>query len=168
MNDAMKFCLLAGVLLIAAGPTQAEGLVAYKRLGLELARDLAQAAVDACRADGYQVAVVVVDRGGDDQVMLRDALASRFNVHMARGKANAVVLSGVDSSVFRKNRQDIRMEVDHLPDLLMLDGGLPVVAGAELVGAIGVSGAPGGDKDEVCARRALEKLAERLEFADSD
>ncbi len=160
--------MLAACVLLPLNDTRAEGLVAHHRLSLELARDLAQAALDACRSEGYQVAVVVVDRSGDDQVLLRDAMASRFNVHMARGKANAVVLSGVDSSVFRRNRQDIRMEVDHLPDLLMLEGGLPVRAGARLVGAIGVSGAPGGDKDEICARQAMEKLAERLEFADAD
>lgn len=154
------------LLLFGSGSGLAGDLQVMQRMSLELARDLAQAAVEACREDGFQVAVVVVDRGGDIQVILRDAMASRFNVQMAGDKANAVILSGGASSGFRKNRQDIRMEVNHLRDVLMLDGGLPVWAGGALVGAIGVSGAAGGDKDELCAKRALDRYRERLEFAD--
>jgi uncharacterized protein GlcG (DUF336 family) len=72
----------------------------------------------------------------------------------------------VSSSEFRRNREDIRMEMNHVDGLLVLEGGLPVTASGSLVGAIGVSGAPGGDLDAECAMQAMEKIAERLEFAD--
>jgi uncharacterized protein GlcG (DUF336 family) len=135
-------------------------------MSLELARDIAQLAVDACRADGYTVSAVVVDRNGSPLVVMREAYASRFTLQIAEDKANAAILSGIASSEFRRNRVDIREEMNHVHGVLMLEGGLPIRAAGALVGALGVSGAPGGDKDESCARRALDAVQERLEFVD--
>lgn len=151
---------------VFATPAAAADVVNFKTVSLELARDLAQAAVDACRANGYQVTAIVVNRSGDPQVMLRDSMAPRYTMQIAREKAEAVILSGVASSEFRRNRQDIRMEMNHVKGILVLEGGLPIRAGGSLLGALGVSGAPGGDKDEACAQAALNKLQERLEFAE--
>lgn len=81
-------------------------------------------------------------------------------------KANAVILSGISSGVFRDNRCDIQQEMNHVTGILVLQGGLPIEAGGYQLGAIGVSGAPGGDKDELCAGKAIEKVQEHLEFAD--
>jgi uncharacterized protein GlcG (DUF336 family) len=99
-------------------------------------------------------------------VVIRDTLAPRFTIQIAAEKANAVILSKVSSSEFRRNREDIRMEMNHVDGLLVLEGGHPITASGSLVGAIGVSGAPGGDLDAECAMQAMEKIAERLEFAD--
>jgi uncharacterized protein GlcG (DUF336 family) len=160
----------AGALLLGSAalvpPAQGEDLIEVKRLGMELAAELAGAAVLACREQGYQVAAVVVDRAGIPQAMLRDALASRFTIQIAEEKANAVILSGVSSAEFRRNRDDIRAEMNHVDGILVLEGGLPVEVAGSLVAALGVSGAPGGDKDEACARQALDGQRERLEFAD--
>lgn len=163
MRLALIFALAA---LPLAGPASANDVLTVKQLSLELAADIAQRAVQQCRKAGYQVSAVVVDRGGAVQVVMRDALASRFTVEIAQRKANAVVLSGVASSTFRKNRADIRAEMNHVDGILMLDGGLPIRAAGALLGAVGVSGAPGGDKDEACAAAALAAVQERLEFAD--
>jgi len=154
------------IAFLFATPAVAADVVNFKTVSLELARDLAQAAVDACRASGYQVAAIVVSRNGDPQVMLRDSMAPRYTMQIAREKAEAVILSGVASSEFRRNRQDIRMEMNHVKGILVLEGGLPIRAGGSLLGAIGVSGAPGGERDEACAQAALNKLQERLEFAE--
>lgn len=157
------FCSLTSMLISSAG---AADLVSLKRLGLDLATELTQAAVADCRARGYQVSAVLVDRGSDVQVVLRDSLAAPQTIQLARDKANAVILSGGDSSVLQRNRQDIRMELDHVEDLLVLAGGVQIMAGGSWVGALGVSGAPGGELDEACAKAALEKYQERLEFAE--
>lgn len=98
--------------------------------------------------------------------VLRDANASRFTLQIAEEKANAVILSGVASSEFRRNREDIRPEMNQVEGILVLAGGLPVRAAGSLVGALGVSGAAGGERDEACAQQALESVQERLEFAD--
>ena len=133
---------------------------------MELAVDIARAAVKSCRDAGYQASAVVVDRVGIVQVLMRDTLANRFTLRAAEYKANAVILSGVDSSTFRANRQDIRPEINEIDGVLMMEGGVAIVAAGSIVGAVGVSGAPGGDKDEMCARAGVESVQERLDFAD--
>jgi len=143
----------------------AAGLITVKRMSMELARDIADAAVHACRQRGYQVSAVVVDRNAVPQVVMRDSLAPRFTLAIAEDKANAVVLSGVDSGTFRKRRADIRAEMNQVKGILMLDGAVAVRAAGSLVGAVGVSGAPGGDKDAACARAGVAAVRDRLDFA---
>jgi uncharacterized protein GlcG (DUF336 family) len=141
-------------------------LITVKRLSPDLALDMVKAAVEACRQEGYQVTAVVVAQDGAEVALMRDAQASRFTIQIARDKANAVILSGIASGEFRDNRKDIQQEMNHVSGILVLQGGLPISAGGYRLGAIGVSGAPGGDRDEVCARKALDKFQERLEFAE--
>lgn len=158
---------LAGLLTFAAVPAgAAEDLITVRRLTVEAAQEVAQATLLACRRRGYQVSVVVVDRSGDPQALLRDTLAPRYTLQIAADKARAVILSGVDSGAFRRNRADIREEMNHVDGVLVLEGGLPIRAAGALVAAVGVSGAPGGDKDAECAREGLAGLQERLDFAD--
>jgi uncharacterized protein GlcG (DUF336 family) len=147
-------------------PAAAEDVIDVKLMTLELARDIATAAVDACRKDGYQVSVVVVDRSGRTQVVLRDVFANQYMTQLAQGKANAVILSGTSSGELRNNRADIADELNLLEDLLVLDGGLPIRVAGSVIGAVGVSGAPGGDKDAACAQRGIDAVQERLDFAD--
>ncbi|MCG6899257.1 MAG: heme-binding protein [Gammaproteobacteria bacterium] len=144
----------------------AADIVNAKLMTLELAVDIAQGAIDACRKDGYQISVVVVDRSGRTQVVMRDVFANQFLTQLAQAKANAVVLSNTSSSALRKNRADIVNELNLLDDLLVLDGGLPVMVAGSMIGAVGVSGAPGGDLDEACAQRGIDGVQERLDFAE--
>ena len=137
-----------------------------RRMTMELAVDISRATVQSCRDAGYQASAVVVDRAGIVQAVMRDTLANRFTLQAAQDKANAVILSGVDSSVFRANRQDIRPEINEIDGVLMMAGGVAIIAAGSIIGAVGVSGAPGGDKDELCARAGVESVQERLDFAD--
>jgi uncharacterized protein GlcG (DUF336 family) len=143
----------------------ANDTVETRLMTLPLASDIARAAVDACAKSGYQVSAVVVDRSGSPQVVMRDVYASRFTIEIAERKANAVVLSGVSSSEFRRNRADIVAEMNEVNGVLVMAGAVPVRAAGALLGAVGVSGAPGGDKDEACARAGVESVQERLDFA---
>lgn len=141
-------------------------VISVKRMSLELANDIASVAVKTCRKMGYQVSAVVVDRNAIVQVVMRDIHASRFTLQIAEEKANAVILGGVSSGELRKNRDDIRPELNHVNGLLVMQGGLPIQAAGSLIGAVGVSGAPGGDKDELCASKALDKVRDRLDFVE--
>ena len=163
-----KYFIVATLLLCQwlALPAAAEDVINVKLMTLELARDIATGAVDACRKDGYQVSVVVVDRSGRTQVVLRDVFANQYMTQLAQGKANAVILSGTSSGELRNNRADIADELNLLEDLLVLDGGLPIRVAGSVIGAVGVSGAPGGDKDAACAQRGIDVVQERLDFAD--
>jgi uncharacterized protein GlcG (DUF336 family) len=139
-------------------------VVPVRLLGLDLARDIAQGAIDACRKDGYQVAVVVTDRSGDAVVVMRDVFASKHMTQLAHNKANAVVLSGLASGEVRENMARIRDEFNELDGVLLLEGGLPIRAAGSMIGAIGVAGAPGGDRDAACAGRGLDAVEDRLLF----
>jgi len=158
-----KHFLCAG-LLMACLPAYADDTVTTRLMNLPLAVDIARAAVDACAKSGYQVSAVVVDRSGSPQVVMRDVYASRFTIDIAESKANAVVLSGVSSAEFRANRADIVPEMNEVDGVLVMAGGLPIRAAGALLGAVGVSGAPGGDKDEACARAGLDHVQDRLDF----
>ncbi|HDK38045.1 MAG TPA: heme-binding protein [Thiolapillus brandeum] len=148
--------------------SMAGDIVQEKNIGMELARDIANETVLACRSQGFQVSAVVVDRHGLVRAELRDDRAAYFTLEIAERKANMTVMAWTDSGQFRKSREDIRQELNHIEGLIVMEGGLKIVAGGYNLGAVGVSGAPGGDKDAACAKQALEKLMERLEFALDD
>lgn len=158
--------LLASALAAAMQSAVAADVVSVKAMSLEVARDIAQAAVEACREDGYQVSAVVVDRSAVPQVIFRDVYASNFTTDIAQRKANAVILAGVGTQEFVANRPDLTAVLNHMDSLLALPGGLPIRAAGALLGAVGVSGAPGGDLDEKCAQKGIDAVAERLEFAE--
>lgn len=160
-KPVLFYCILFTML-----QANADDVVATKSIGMELARDIASETVQVCRKQGYQVSAVVVDRHGLVRAALRDDLASRFTLQIAEEKANAVVMSGQNSGVFVKARRDIQQELNHIDGLIMMEGGIAINAGGYRLGAVGVSGAPGGDKDEACAVKAMEKFAEKLEFMD--
>ena len=152
-------------ILLLSFSSQAKDVVSDKSIGMELARDIATETILACRQDGYHISAVVVDRFGLVRAALRDDLASRFTMEIAERKANMTVMAWTDSGQFKNARADIRQELNHIDGLIVMEGGVKIVASGYNLGAVGVSGAPGGEKDAACAKKALEKLTERIEFA---
>lgn len=163
MKRLRALMFLGGILSL---PAQGANVLNTKLMTLDLALDIARHTLEDCRKKGYNTAVVVVDRAGDPQTVLRDAYVSRHAIEIAQRKASAVVLSGVSTLDFRTNRADIRAELNEVRGILLLQGGLPIRAGGSLIGAVGVSGAPGGDKDEACAAAGIKAVQERLDFAE--
>jgi uncharacterized protein GlcG (DUF336 family) len=157
--------MFAGLVMLVSGPVTAE-LLTTKVLPLDIARTIASSAIDACRKQGYQVSVVVTDRSGEALVVMRDVYSNRYFTQLAQGKANAVIMANSSSAELRKNRPDMVNELNLLDGVMVLAGGLPVQVAGSLIGAVGVSGAPGGDLDEACARAGIEAVQETLEFAD--
>ena len=156
--------ILSGLLCLYMNSAVANDVFSIKNIGLDLAKDLAAEAVSVCRKKGYQVSAAVVDRNGLLRVALRDDLAPRFTLQISEEKANLAVMAGTSSGDFRSRRTDIRPEMNHLDGIIVMEGALEITAGGHRLGAIGVSGAPGGDIDEDCARAALDKYADRIEF----
>ncbi len=144
---------------------EAADIVNSKNIGMELARDIANEAVMACRNKGYHVSAVVVDRYGLIRAILRDDLAARFTIEIAQRKANMTVMAWTDSGAFKKARSDIQQELNHIEGLIVMEGGIKITTAGYNLGAVGVSGAPGGDKDADCGKKALKKLEERIEFS---
>lgn len=165
--NVRRLSVAAALLIVSICPARAdEALVAYKSLSPELALDLARAALGSCRTSGYQVAVAVVDRFGVTQVMLRDRFAGPHTPLTASGKAWTAVSFKTSTTELNAISQPGMMQsgIRNLPGAVIIAGGLIVEAGGSLAGAVGVSGAPGGDADEACARAGIEAIRDRLEF----
>lgn len=155
-------CFAASVL-----PARAQDkLVTYKALNVELALDAAKAALAECDKRGYQVAVSVVDRFGTPQVMLRDRFAGPHTPPTATGKAWT-------AASFRANTGELtsltqpgspQAGLRNLPNVVMIGGGIMIESGGSMLGAIGVSGAPGGAEDEACAKAGVAAILDKLDF----
>jgi uncharacterized protein GlcG (DUF336 family) len=122
--------------------------------------------LSSCRASGYQVAVTVVDRFGVPQVMLRDRFAGPHAPLTASGKAWTAASFKTSTAELNAISQPGMMQsgIRDLPRVVIVGGGLMVEAGGSLVAAVGVSGAPGGEADEACARAGIDAIRDRLEF----
>jgi len=158
---------LAGFALLISTPCAAQdALVTYKSLAPAIALELAQAALADCQKRGYQVAISVVDRFGVVQVVLRDRFAGPHTPATASGKAwTAATFRSSTSNLFAISQPGMMQAgIRNLPGAVVIGGGLVVEAGGSLVGAIGVSGAPGGDADEACAKAGIEAIQSKLDF----
>lgn len=141
-------------------------LVTYKSLTPEVALEAAQAAMKTCRDNGYQISVAVVDRFGLPQVLLRDRFAGLPANDTATRKAYTALSFRASTADLAKSVRDGQMDsgLARLPNIAMLGGGLMIETGGTLLGGIGVSGAPGGDKDEACAKAGLDAIRDKLDF----
>ena len=158
----------AMLLVLGAAPAAAgdDSLVIYKSLSPEVALEAAQAALKKCRDNGYQIAVAVVDRFGQPQVMLRDRFTGLPAPDTAIAKAYTALSFRAATSNLSKSIKSGQMDpgLALLPRVSMLGGGLMIEAAGTLLGGIGVSGAPGGDKDEECAKAGIDAIRDKLDF----
>lgn len=158
---------VAVVMCVWALPLRAQqSTYSVKLLTPETALAAAQAALAHCRKSGHQVAVAVVDRSGVIQVLLRDRFAGAHTPEVATRKAWT-------SASFRMPTASLANETQagkpmsglrSAPGVLAIGGGLVIEAGGSSLGAIGVSGAPGGDADDACANAGIKAIADLIEF----
>jgi uncharacterized protein GlcG (DUF336 family) len=138
-------------------------LVPIKRMSLDIALKAARAAIDACRKEGVQIAVTVVDRGGHPQVVLRDVLAVDLTLRVSQAKAYAAMSFATPTSQLH-DRFTKPFDPPAVGGIVISAGGIPIRAGGDLVGGIGVSGAPSGQTDERCAKQGYDAIVEDLEL----
>lgn len=157
---------ITAVCALASAPARAQdATVAYKSLSPEIALDAARAALNDCRKRGYQVAVAVVDRSGAPQVMLRDRFAGAHTPPTATGKAwTAVSFKSNTNDLVTATQTPAMQGLRQLPNVVLIGGGVVIEAGGSMLGGIGVSGAPGGDADEACAKAGIAAISDKLDF----
>jgi len=163
----MRPLAAAAVAFALAAPADAQKmLVTYQTLTTAAALQAAQAALDDCRKQGYTVAVAVVDRGGQPLALLRDNLAGAHTSSTAIGKAATAVSFRTDTSELAAMTQAGRAQsgVRDLPGVVAIAGGIAIRAKGALAGGIGVSGAPGGEADEACAKAGAAAIGDALEL----
>jgi uncharacterized protein GlcG (DUF336 family) len=163
---SMSLLLATTLFFCASSPLVADEqslTVPIKRLKLETALRIAQAAIAQCRKEGVQIAVTVVDRGGDAQVVLRDVLAMDITLAVSKQKAHTAMAFNTPLSQM-KDRFGGSYGVPKLDGLMVSSGGIPINIGGSIMGGIGVSGAPSGETDEKCATAGLDAVRDDLEM----
>jgi uncharacterized protein GlcG (DUF336 family) len=152
--------------LFLAFTAKAQGTFTIRVLTPDTALKAAQAALKKCRDSGYQVAVAVVDRMGVVQVLLRDRFAGPHTPDMASAKAYTAVSFRTSTTELAEATQPGRPQsgIRNRPGVAAVGGGLMIEAGGSLLGAIGVSGAPGGREDDGCAAAGIEAIREDIEL----
>lgn len=155
------FGLAAG---IAPATVSAQGLVTTHRISAAVASELVAGAVAACKEQTYNVTAVVLDIDGVRQAMLRGDGAGIATLEVANDKAFTSISTRTDTGVLveRAKTTPPSQFLLKVPHMLLLQGAIVIKTGEETVGALGVSGAPGGEKDEACARAALDKISSQL------
>ena len=144
----------------------AQATYSVKILSPETALKAAQAALKKCRDSGFQATIAVVDRMGVVQVLLRDRFAGPHTVEMASAKAYTAVSFRTNTTQLAEATQAGRPQsgIRNRPGVAAVGGGLMIEAGGSLLGAIGVSGAPGGKEDDACAAAGIAAIREDIEL----
>ena len=144
----------------------AQGTFSVKVLTPETALKAAQAALAKCRAGGYQVTVAVVDRMGVLQALLRDRFAGPHTPEMASAKAYTAASFRTNTTELAEATQPGRPQsgIRNRPGVAAVGGGVMIQGGGALLGAIGVSGAPGGREDDACAEAGIAAIREDIEL----
>ncbi|HVE49552.1 MAG TPA: heme-binding protein [Casimicrobiaceae bacterium] len=155
---------VVGITAHAAEPSKL--LSNYPTLTTAAALQAAQAALAICDKDGYTVAVAVVDRGGHPLAVLRNGLAGPHTTQTAINKAYTALSFRTDTTELAQSTQANRVNsgIRSLPNVVAVGGGMMIRAKGSLVGAIGVSGAPGGDADDACAKAGIAAISDALEL----
>jgi len=162
----VKHFIAALALAGAGGALAADATYSVKLLTPESALKAAQAALARCRASGYQVTVAVTDRMGVVQVLLRDRFAGPHTPGLASAKAYTAVSFRTNTTELAEMTQPGRPQsgIRNHPGVAAVGGGMMIEAGGSLLGAIGVSGAPGGREDDACAAAGIAAIREDLEL----
>jgi uncharacterized protein GlcG (DUF336 family) len=153
--------VLVGAACLVAVPASAQ-LIQRKDLSYAMAKTIAENALEDCRAKGYPVAVVVVDRGGDTMVALRNDDAGPHTMENARRKAYTARTFKMTTEEFIKEMatRPTRREQTSLPSVIAIGGGVPIKVGNDVIGGVGLSGSPG--VDEACVNAGLDKVKDQL------
>lgn len=162
MSYALKTLLGITITTIISGQAAGQGLVTQRNLSLPMAKTIAEAALAACKAKGYNTAVAVVDRAGQVLVILRDEQATAQQADMARRKAYTARMFRTSTLEFQKRTSDPAYAAQRdIADILALGGGVPIQVGNDIIGGVGSSGSSQ-QMDDECAKAGVAKVAELL------
>ena len=162
----MMLRVAAALTALAGSAFAADATFTVRTLTPEAALKAAQAALDKCRAEGFQATVAVVDRSGVTQALIRDRYAAPHTVDTAQRKAQTAINFKMNTAALDREMQPGKASagIRHLPGVAAIAGGMVIEGQGTLVGAIGVSGAPGPASDDICAAAGIKAIAEDLEF----
>jgi len=163
MRLAVKLLGFALIALMPAVPAKAQAPQLQRDVSTKMALAIVEGAIERCAKDGYKVSVVVVGRAGDLVAALRGDRTKSHMLEFARLKAYTADTNprGETSLQFKKSSEE-RPYLKQIPGIVFIGGGVPIKLGEEVIGAVGVSGAPGEEKDEACALAGIAKVVDAL------
>lgn len=163
--NTLHLAALTSFVALGCTSALAQGVRTEKALSLELANQIASATVSACSANGHAVTATVVDRAGNVRALQRADHAGPHTLEASRLKAytSASARGNTLAMMEAAQKNPAAANLRDIPGFLLLGGGVPVRAGTEVIGAVGVGGAPGGHLDEQCALTALEQVKAALQ-----
>jgi uncharacterized protein GlcG (DUF336 family) len=162
MRPVPGFLTVLGLVCALASPASAQ-LLTQKSLSAATALAIAQTALETCTKQGYHVSVHVVGRNGEVLVAVRGDEAPPHTMENSQRKAYTARTFRIPSGEFvQRVKDNPTLGAVHLTGIIAARGALPIKVGDEVIGAVGVSGAPGGDKDEACAKAGIDKVADQL------
>ena len=154
---------LATIGLACAFAVPASAQLARKDLSATTAMTIAQTALDTCTKQGYTVSVTIVGRSGEILLQVRGDNSPPHTLENSMRKAYTSRTTRAPSGELVKRLKDNpQLSFVNLTNVIAAQGALPIKIGDDVVGAVGVSGAPGGDKDEACVKAGLDKVADLL------
>ena len=155
--------VLASVSMLAAAPASAQAPQVEKNISMAMAIAIIQGTLEQCTKDGFKVSVVIIDKAGNVAASIKGDGTNPHTMEFGRLKAYTSRTRGQTSLEFMKLTSDpANAYLKQIPNTVAVGGGVPIKAGNEVIGAVGVSGAPGGEKDEACANAGLAKVADAL------
>jgi uncharacterized protein GlcG (DUF336 family) len=160
---SLRLLLTAVLSIFLSGFAYAQAPLSEKNVSMKMAQMIIEGTIEQCTKDGYKVSVTIVDKAGNVAASLRGDGTNPHTMEFGRLKAYTARTRGQTSLEF-KNLTDKpeNAYLKQIPNVVAVGGGVPIKAGAEVIGAVGVSGAPGGEKDEVCALAGIAKVADAL------
>lgn len=159
----VSLAVLASASILVVGPASAQAPQVEKNVSMAMALAIIQGTLEQCTKDGYKVSVTVVDKAGNVAASIRGDGTNPHTMEFSRLKAYTSRTRGQTSLEFMKLVADpANAYLKQIPNVVGVGGGVPIKVGNEIIGAVGVSGAPGGEKDEVCANAGLAKVEAAL------
>jgi uncharacterized protein GlcG (DUF336 family) len=159
----VALALLATSTIFVTGPALAQAPQVEKNVSMAMALAIIQGTIEQCTKDGYKVSVTIVDKAGNVAASIRGDGTNPHTMEFSRLKAYTSRTRGQTSLEFMKVIADpANAYLRQIPNVVGVGGGVPIKVGNEIIGGVGVSGAPGGEKDEVCANAGLAKVADAL------
>lgn len=164
MKLAARLALVPLAALAMASAAQAQAVRTERNVSLELATQIAAATVAACQVNGHNVTAAVVDRAGGLRALHRADNAGPHSLSSAQAKAytSASAKNNTLAMMEAAQKNPAAANLVHMPGFLLLGGGVPIKVGNEVIGAVGVGGAPGGHLDEQCAVAGIDKVKDQL------
>ncbi len=157
-----RVAVISAATFLGAAVANTQEIVTHRDLSLDAALTVAQGALAKCHADGYNVSLTILDSSGLVKIQIRGDGTGPHTLEHSRRKAYTAFTFKRTSAETAKAWAVSTTPPPVIEGTVGAAGGVPIRIGAEVIGAIGVSGAPGGEKDEACAVAGISKVSSFL------